>query len=114
MHINIDKLVSFLIIWLIPLFSVLRRYFKMDKEEKNAALTTLKSPQFLFTRGIILLGLFLATLGRLLSIIVLQVIGCIPFIIGGVVYAVRTWQNRKGKSIIILVSVLFATFVILW
>ena len=114
MHINVEKLVSFLIIGLIPLFFVLRRYFKMDKEGKKAALTTLKSSQFLFTRGIILLGLFLVTLGRLLSIIVLQVIGCIPFIIGGTVYAVRTWQKTKGKSIIILVSVLFAIFVILW
>lgn len=114
MHINVDKLVSFLLMWLIPLFLIVRAYVKMNKEEQKAAMTTFKSPQFLFTNGIILLGLFLATLGRLLSIIVLQVIGCIPFIIGGTVYAVRTWQNTKGKSIIILVSVLFATFVILW
>ncbi|WP_242219753.1 hypothetical protein [Bacillus cereus group sp. BfR-BA-01380] len=85
----------------------------MNKEEQKAAITTFKSSQFLFTNGIILLGLFLSTLGRLLSLTILQVIGCIPLVIGGGIYAVQTWYKTKGKSIIIFLSVLFATFLLL-
>ncbi|MGG2095173.1 hypothetical protein AB1283_21785 [Bacillus sp. S13(2024)] len=108
MYINIDKLVSFLIIWCIPTFSVVKTYEKMNKEERKKVIITFKSTQFIFTTGFMLMGLFLLSLGRLLSLTVLQGIGGILLVIGGSVCAVQVWHKEKVKSIIVLIVVLFA------
>lgn len=108
LYINVDKLVGFLIIWCIPTFLVVRTYGKMNKEEQKEAITTFKSAQFIFTTGFMLMGLFLLSLGRLLSLTVLQGIGGILLIIGGGVCAVQVWHKEKIKSIIVLIVVLFS------
>lgn len=57
----------------------------------------------------------MASLGRVLSLLPLHVIGTFILAIGGIVGAVEAWKTEKKKSIVILVlivSMIAFTFVI--
>ncbi|WP_240702583.1 hypothetical protein [Priestia megaterium] len=57
----------------------------------------------------------MASLGRLLSLLPLHVIGTFILVIGGVVGAIEAWEIERKRSIVILVlivSMIALTFII--
>ncbi|MCP3738103.1 hypothetical protein [Rossellomorea sp. BNER] len=63
MNISIVSLIGFLLIWGIPSILVLREILKMSNDEQQALLTEIKSAQFIFTIGFVVLGLLLVNVG---------------------------------------------------
>jgi hypothetical protein len=106
MNISIVSLIGFLLIWGIPAILVLREILKMSNDEQQALLTEIKSVQFIFTVGFVVLGLLLVNVGWLLSLTALIYIGTIVLAIGGTVCAVQQWSAKKLKSIYIFFLVL--------
>src|SRR5690606_12412678 len=84
--------------WGIPILFIYRGYVKMDEKEKTDVKRSFKTPHFIFTVGFLIIGLFIAQLGNLLSLIVIKHIGTIILIIGGVVSIGDMWPRSKLKS----------------
>jgi len=113
--VDTDKLVIFFILWgTPPVFSIVE-YFKLSKTEKNKAIRDLISLKSIVTTGFILTGGVIASLGRLLSLLPLQVIGTFILAMGGIVGAIEAWKVKRKNSIVILVlivSMIALTFII--
>ncbi|MDR7246048.1 MULTISPECIES: hypothetical protein [Priestia] len=115
MSVDTDKLVSFFILWGTPATFSVVEYFKLSKAEKKEAIRDLTSVKSIVTTGFILTGGVMASLGRVLSLLPLQVIGTSILAIGGIVSAIEAWKTERKKSIVILVfivSMIALTFVI--
>ncbi|MFJ5770105.1 hypothetical protein [Psychrobacillus sp. NPDC093180] len=105
MKINTYALVSFIFVWAIPTFLVIREYVKMDKEDKKSAINDFKSRRFIFTGGFLLLGAFLAHLGSLFTLNIVGVIGGIFVVLGGIVSTVNLWNKSRNKSILMIILI---------
>ncbi|MBU8854904.1 hypothetical protein C2I27_16185 [Priestia megaterium] len=115
MSVDTDRLVSFFILWGIPAVFSIIEYFKLSKTEKKEAIRDLTSLKSIVTIGFILIGGVMASLGRVLSLLPLRVIGIFILAIGGIVGAVEAWKTERKRSIVILVfivSMIALTFVI--
>ena len=105
MSVDIDSLVTFIIMWGIPTFMVVRAYLKMNIEDRKSAINDFKSSRFIFTIGFIVIGAFLAHVGFLFSVSIIEMIGLVFFALGGIFSAFDTWKKSKTKSVFILVLI---------
>ena len=115
MSVDTDRLVSLFILWGTPAVFSIIEYFKLSKTEKKEAIRDLTSLKSIVTTGFILVGGVMASLGRVLSLLPLHVVGTFILAIGGIVGAVEAWKIEKKKSIVILVlivSMIAFTFII--
>jgi len=113
--VDTDRLISFFILWRTPAVFSIVEYFKLSKTEKNEAIRDLISLKSIVTTGFILTGGVIASLGRLLSLLPLQVIGTFILTMGGIVGAIEAWKVKRKNSIVILVlivSMIALTFII--
>lgn len=110
MSVDTDSLVTFIIIWGIPIFMVVRGYMKMDKGDKKSAMNDFRSRRFIITFGFLVLGTFFAHVGKLLSINTIQVIGIVLLIVGGISTTLDIWKKSKIKSMITVFLVTFVVF----
>ncbi|MED4115167.1 hypothetical protein [Priestia megaterium] len=115
MSVDTGRLISFFILWGTPAVFSIVEYFKLSKTEKNKAIRDLISLKSIVTTGFILTGGVIASLGRLLSLLPLQVIGTFILAMGGIVGAIEAWKVKRKNSIVILVligSMIALTFII--
>ncbi|WP_394556799.1 hypothetical protein [Priestia aryabhattai] len=115
MNVDTDRLVSFFILWGTPAAFSIIEYFKLSKTEKQEAIRDLTSLKSIITTGFILIGGVMASLGRVLSLLPLHIIGTFILVIGGIAGAIEAWKTEKKRGIIILafiVSMIDFTFVI--
>ena len=106
MSVDIDSLVTFIIMWGIPTFMVVRAYLKMNIEDQKSAMNDFKSSRFISTIGFIVIGAFLAHVGFLFSVSIIEMIGIVFFFaLGGIFSAFNTWKKSKIKSVFILVLI---------
>lgn len=115
MSVDTDRLISFFILWGTPAVFSIVEYFKQSKTEKNEAIRDLISLKSIVTTGFILTGGAIASLGRLLSLLPLQVIGTFILAMGGIVGAIEAWKVKRKNSIVIvvlIVSMIALTFII--
>ena len=96
--------------WGIPTFMVVRAYLKMNMEDRKSAINDFKSSRFIFTIGFIVIGAFLAHVGFLFSVSIIEIIGIVFFALGGIFSAFDTWKKSKTKSVFILVLISVALF----
>ncbi|MCM3546424.1 hypothetical protein [Priestia megaterium] len=102
MSVETDRLISFFILWGTPAVFSIIEYFKLSKTEKKEAIRDLISLKSIVTTGFILIGGVIASLGRLLSLLPLHVIGNFILVIGGVLGAIEAWEIERKRSIVIL------------
>ncbi|WP_280170545.1 hypothetical protein [Priestia megaterium] len=115
MSVDTDRLISFFILWGTPAVFSIVEYFKLSKTEKNKAIRDLISLKSIVTTGFTLTGGVIASLGRLLPLLPLQVIGTFILAMGGIVGAIEAWKVKRKNSIVILVlivSMIALTFII--
>lgn len=115
MSVDTGRLISFFILWGTPAVFSIVEYFKLSKTEKNKAIRDLISLKSIVTTDFILTGGVIASLGRLLSLLPLQVIGTFILAMGGIVGAIEAWKVKRKNSIVILVlivSMIALTFII--
>lgn len=110
MNLDIDRVITFIIMWGIPIFMVVRTYFKMDKADKISAKDELKTPRFIFTIGFLFVGLFMSQLGSTLSIKIINIVGIIMLTIGGLIATIDIWKRSKIKSMLVPILVIVAIF----
>ncbi|MEK3955975.1 MULTISPECIES: hypothetical protein [unclassified Psychrobacillus] len=108
-----DSLIPFIIIWGLPAFMVVRRYFKMNTDDKKSAINDFRSCRFILTIGFIVMGTFFAHLGSLFAIRIMELIGIGFFALGGFLSAINLWNKNKIKSVIILVLIAFPLWYVL-
>ena len=111
---NVDtvSLVPFIIMWGIPTFMVVRAYLKMHTDDRKSAINDFMSARFIFTIGFIVIGGFVAHLGFLFSLNVIEIIGLVFFTLGGIFSAFDIWKKSKIKSVFILVIMSVAIFLL--
>ncbi|ENH97743.1 hypothetical protein J416_04246 [Gracilibacillus halophilus YIM-C55.5] len=110
MNIDTDSLVTFLIMWGIPTFMVVRTYLKMDTDDRNSAKKDFKSPHFVFTFGLLLVGYFFASFGNLLTLNIIKLLGIFLMIIAGITITVDMWRKNKIKSMLTPMLIAVAIF----
>lgn len=110
MNIDIDRAITFSLMWGFPIFFMVRAYLKMDINDRNDAKKDFKKPHFIFTIGFLAAGLFIAQIGSILSINFINVIGTIILIIGGIVSAIDIWDRNKLKSMLVLPLLVVVVF----
>ncbi|MFJ7744637.1 hypothetical protein [Peribacillus sp. NPDC097295] len=103
MNVDKDSLVTFIIMWTVPIFMVARAYWKMDMDDKKSVIYDFSSRRFITTIGFMVMASFLMHVGNLFSISTMKVIGIILLILGGILSIFYTWVESKMKSICILV-----------
>lgn len=111
MNVDTDSLVPFIIMWGIPTFMVVRAYLKMNTDDRKSAINDFKSARFIFTIGFLVIGAFVAHLGILFSLRVVEIIGIIFLTLGGIFSAFDIWKRSKIRSVFTLVIVLVVIFV---
>ncbi|RCW63900.1 hypothetical protein [Saliterribacillus persicus] len=111
MKIDTDSLVTFLITWGIPTFLVVRTYLKMDTDERDSAKEDFKSPHFIFTIGLLVIGYLFASFGNLLTLNSIKFLGIFLLMIAGLTITVDMWRINKIKSMLtpmlIAVAIIF-------
>jgi len=113
--VDTDRLISFFILWGTPAVFSIIEYFKLSETEKNEAIRDLISLKSIVTTGFILTGGVIASLGRLLSLLPLHIIGAFILAIGGIAGAIEAWKVKRKNSIVIfvlIVSMIALTFII--
>lgn len=103
MNIDKDSLVTFIIMWGVPTFMVVRAYWKMDTEDKKSVIHDFSSRRFITTMGFMVIGIFMTHVGSLLSVSTMKVIGIILLILAGIFSVFNMWKESKMKSLCILV-----------
>ena len=91
---------------------VVRAYLKMNTDDRKSAFNDFKSARFIFTIGTIVIGAFLAHLGFLFSVSIIEMIGLVFFALGGIFSAFDTWKKSKIKSVFILVLISVAIYLL--
>lgn len=112
MHFNLGNSMPFLIAWIICAILVIRRYFKMSKESRKEAISDFKSPKFIFSVGFVIFGWLLTTISQMFTLEILEVLGLVIFVIGGVVSALQNWKTSKQKTFGVLILVAIAVAII--
>lgn len=110
MNIDTDSLVTFLIMWGIPIFMIVRTYIKMDPEDRNSAKKDLKSPHFIFTIGLLVIGYFFASIGNLLTLTFIKLPGIFLMILAGMIITADMWRKNKVKSMLTPMLIAVAVF----
>ncbi|RWZ60632.1 hypothetical protein EQV77_04880 [Halobacillus fulvus] len=110
MNIDTDSLVTFLIMWGVPTFMVVRTYLKMDSDDRNSAKKDFKSSPFIFTFGSLIIGYFIASVGNLLSLNFIKYPGIFLMIIAGITITVDMWRKNKVKSMVTPMLIAVAIF----
>ena len=110
MNINIDSLVTFILIWGIPAAMMGWAYLKMDKADRTSAKEDFKSIPFIFAFGFGAGGIFLIHLGNLLTIDLLKIIGIGLLVIGGLYVTIDLWKTSKVKSLLMIALISFLVF----
>lgn len=105
-----SRVVPFILMWGIPIFTVTITYLKMDTDDRDSAKSDFKTPQFIFTIGFLVIGLFLAQIGSILSIKIVNLIGIIILTVGGIVAAIDMWKQSKSKSLWIFLLIIIAIY----
>ncbi|MFF5399498.1 hypothetical protein ACFY4F_19305 [Peribacillus butanolivorans] len=103
LNIDTDSLVTFIFMWGIPTFMVVRGYLKMNTDDKKAVINDFSSRRFIFTIGFFVIGAFFTHLGTLFAISIIKVIGIVLLILGGIFSMLDMWKESKIKSMLILV-----------
>lgn len=97
--------------WGFPIFFMVRRYLQMDEDDRNDVKRDFKKPRFILTVGFLATGLFLAQLGNVLSILIINLIGIFILVSGGIATIIDIWGESKIKSMLVslllIVAVLF-------
>lgn len=106
MNINSDSLITFIIMWGTPAIMMLITYLKMTKEEKNDVIKEFTSSRFIFTIGFLVTGIFLDSLGNLLTLNIMKLLGTPLIIVAGTNIVVDQWKKNKVKSILITLLIL--------
>ncbi|MEI3611869.1 hypothetical protein [Pseudogracilibacillus sp. SO30301A] len=106
-----SRMVPFILMWGIPIFIVMRAYLKLDTKDRNSAKKDFKTPNFIFTIGFLIIGLFLAQIGSIFSITIVNLIGIILLAVGGIVAGIDMWKTSKGKSIWVLLFTIIMIYV---
>lgn len=106
-----SRVVSFILLWGIPIFTVFIAYLKMDTDDRNSAKKDFKTPQFIFTIGFLVSGLFIAQIGSILAIEIVNLIGIIILAVGGIVAGIDMWKQSKSKSLWILLLTIIMMYV---
>ena len=114
MNVDTDSLVTFIIMWGIPTLMVVRVYLKMNPDDQKSAINDFKSSRFIFTIGFIVIGAFLAHVGFLFSVSIIEMIGIVFFTLGGIFSAFDAWKKSKTKSMFILVLLSVVLFLDKW
>ncbi|MFC4024667.1 hypothetical protein ACFOUV_12760 [Oceanobacillus longus] len=114
MNIDTDSLVTFLIMWGTPTTMMLITYLKMSKDDKNDVKKTFKSAHFILTLGFFVTGYFLSSLGNLLTLEIMKLIGVPLMIIAGITISVDFWKENKVKSILLPMLILVAIFAVIF
>jgi hypothetical protein len=104
-----DSIITILLIWGIPVFMVVRAFLKMSLAEREEALTDFKSFRLISTIGLMSLGAFLAHVGMVFSLDIVEMAGMVSLVIGCLISAVDLWKSNRGRSALMLVI----TFVVL-
>lgn len=107
------SIVTFVILWGIPTFMVVRGYLKMNTDDKKSAINDFKSRHFILTYGFTIVGFFFLHIGTLFAVSLVKITGLVLMILGGIFSASTTWKNSKIKSILIPV-LLFIIIYINW
>ncbi|WP_394121829.1 hypothetical protein [Planococcus donghaensis] len=110
MNINIDSLVTFILMWGIPAAMMGWTYLKMDKADRKSAKEDFKSTPFIFAFGFGAGGIFLIHLGNVLTIDLLKIIGIGFLVIGGLYVTIDLWKTSKIKSILMAALVSYLVF----
>ena len=105
MKINTDSLVTFIIMWGIPIFMVARGFLKMNSEDKKSVIIDFTSRRFISTIGFMVIGGFFIHLGTLLGVAIIKFIGIVLLTLGGISSVLDSWRDSKVKSIVILILV---------
>ncbi|WP_347860935.1 hypothetical protein U0355_09525 [Salimicrobium sp. PL1-032A] len=113
MNIDMDSLITFLIMWGTPAFMMARTYWKMDPEERTSAKKDFKSARFVSTIGLLTGGCFIASIGNLLDLKVLTFTGCILMILAGITITIDMWRKNKIKSVVAPLLIAFAIFLLI-
>lgn len=103
MSIDTLSVVTFVIVWGIPAFMVVKGYLKLNSDDKKSAVSDFRSRHFIFTIGFIVIGFFLTHLGTLLAVSIMKIIGIVFMILGGICSVLTTWKKSKIRSMFILV-----------
>ncbi|WP_342514812.1 hypothetical protein MKY34_08830 [Sporosarcina sp. FSL K6-1522] len=112
MNINIDSLITFLIMWGTPTIMMLITYLKMNKDDKNDVKKDFKSAHFIFTIGFLVTGYFLASLGNLLTLNIMKLLGIPLMIIAGISVVADVRRKNKVKSILLPILILAMIFAV--
>lgn len=112
MNITTDSLVTFLIMWGIPAFMVVRAYLKMDTDEKKSVIDDFSSRRFIFTIGLYITGSFLTHLSTVFPILIIKGMGLALLSIGGFISIVNVWKESKMKSLGLLILLSLLIFLI--
>ncbi len=110
LNIDTDSLVTFLIMWGITTFMVVRTYLKMDTDDRDSAKKDFRSSHFIFTFGLLLIGYFLASIGNLLTLNIIKLLGIFLMIISGITITVDMWKKNKVKSMLTPMLIAVAIF----
>lgn len=109
---DIDRAMLFVIMWGIPAFAVVRGYLKMDKEERNSAKSDFQRPDFIFTVGFLLIGLFIAQIGSIFSLKIIKIVGLLIIAIGGIAATIDLWGRSKLRSLLMPVLITVTIFLL--
>jgi hypothetical protein len=110
LSIDSDKLVTFLIMWGIPIFMVIRTYLKMDVHDKKSVKSDFKKPRFVFTIGFIYIGMLISRIGVILLSEIINLVGIIILAVGGIVSVVDMWRKNRMKSIFVFLLITLAIY----
>ncbi|WP_216598643.1 hypothetical protein [Psychrobacillus sp. FJAT-21963] len=101
MKIDTYSFISFIILWGIPTFIVVRGYLKMNSDDKKLAINDFRSHRFIFTTGLIVIGALFIHLGLLFTLSIIKLIGFVFFALGGILLAINKWNKSKIKSVLV-------------
>lgn len=112
MNIDIDSLIHFLLMWGTPAIMMLIAYLKMSKDDRDDVKKDFKTAKFILTIGFLVIGYFLASLGNLVALNILKLLGIPLMIIAAITIAMDMWNKSKVKSILIPILILVAIFAV--
>ena len=110
MNIDTGSLVTFIIMWGIPTFLVIRSYLKMDTDDKKSTMNNFKSRRFILTFGFIIIGVLFIHLDILFTNTIIKISGIGLLLIGGIFSTIDMWKFSKIKSLLNLILISIAVF----
>ena len=103
MGVDVESLVTIIILWGIPTGIVVWRYIYMSDEDRKSAMKELRSWQFMSTIGLLTVGVLLLTTWSLWNHHILVVLGLSSLSLSAFFIVLRTWGKSKISSIVLIV-----------